>query len=113
MIGMMILGVLVAILAAGSLLTILIASVISVRRQPSWHARCRVVGVCVHCGSLMGMAALVLAMRGSEAELAAANWIVPGLAMVGIVGTALFAAGYLGQVLNSGANRSTKPSAGE
>lgn len=104
MIGMTILGVVVAVLAAGSLLTILIASVISVRRQPSWHARCSLVGVSIHCGSLLGIGILFLAASGSDV----ANDIVVGLALLGIMGTSLFAAGYLAQVLKSGKDRSTE-----
>jgi hypothetical protein len=95
-VGMMILGVLMAVLAAGSLLTILIASVISARRPPSWHARCRVIGVSIHGGSLLIVGALLLAESGSDV----ANGIIFGLALLGITGTSLFAAGYLGQALN-------------
>ena len=108
MIGMMMLGVMVAVLAVGSLLTILIASVISVRRQPSWHARCRVIGVSVHCASLLTIAVLLLSSSGADA----ANGTITGVAVFGIMGTSLFAAGYLGQALKSGKDRSTEPRRG-
>lgn len=105
---MMILGVLVAVLAVGSLLTIFIASFISARRQPSWHARCRVIGVSVHCASLLTIAVLFLTVVGADAG----NGIIAGVAVLGIMGTSLFAAGYLGQILNSGKDRSPEPRRG-
>ncbi len=108
MIGMIILGVLIVVLAVGSLLTILVASIISVRREPSWHSVCRVAGIGIYCAAILIMGILILASYDIEAGKITA-WMVPSLAAVGIAGSSLFAAGYLGQVLKSGKTRITNP----
>jgi len=108
MIGMTILGAVVAVLAVGSMLTILVASIIAVRRQPCWHSRCRVTGVSIHCGSLLAIAGLVVAGSGSDSL----NNILPVVAVFGLAGTATFAVGYLGQVLESGKMGNTEPHGG-
>lgn len=93
--------ILASVLAVGTLMALLIASIMSARRRPSWHAVCRIIGVSVHFLSLL----FVVVVLSIPFDLPACipfstlNCSVT-LAFCGVVGCALFGIGYFAQVLD-------------